>query len=364
MTLDSFIGNQDAVKALEGMVSTGRIPHAMMLYENDGCGALALALAFLGELFHDGHRVGAMIHPDIHFVYPVANGTKVNEKVESLRSILFLRYWRELMAANPYALANEVDAAFGIQGKLTAINNAQAKEILETVYLSPVEGGYKAVVVYLPEKMNASSANRLLKAVEEPPEKTVFIMVTHAPEKVLQTISSRCQALRVHPLSKEDVVHVLTEQFGKDEQLAREAAESAGGSVGTALRTLTDNEASKSQDELFINMMNSLSGKDLSSLLECADSLAALPSRESQKAFCRYAGESLRKIFLLQQGLENLVNLTDGQKGSFPSFARKMKKSFPRLAMGCLDKAQMMLDRNVNQKILFYDLVGQMFSVI
>lgn len=202
MRLDEVIGNHDAVKALRGMAESGRIPHAMMLYENDGCGAMALVMAFLSQVMCDEHKVSNLIHPDVHYVYPVANGSKVTEKVENLRAELFLEYWRSLMTSNPYALESEVSEAFGIEGKQSGINNAEAKEILETVWLTSVEGGWKAVVVYLPEKMNAASANRLLKAIEEPPEKTLFIMITHAPEKVMQTISSRCQAIRVLPYSK------------------------------------------------------------------------------------------------------------------------------------------------------------------
>ena len=187
MNLDGIIGNHDAVRALKGMAESGRIPHAMMLYENDGCGAMALVLAFLSQIMGDEHKVCGLIHPDVHYVYPVANGSKVTEKVENLRAELFLEYWRSLMVSNPYALENEVSSAFGIEGKQSGINNAEAKEILETVWLTSVEGGWKAVVVYLPEKMNAASANRLLKAIEEPPEKTLFIITTYGMEN-----ASRC----------------------------------------------------------------------------------------------------------------------------------------------------------------------------
>ena len=131
MKLEGIIGNANAVEALKGMARSGRIPHAMMLYENDGCGAMAIVLAFLGEVFGDEHKVSGLIHPDVHYVYPVASGTKVNEKVQNLRSDLFLKYWRDLMKANPYALESEVNEAFGIEGKQTVINNAEAKEILE-----------------------------------------------------------------------------------------------------------------------------------------------------------------------------------------------------------------------------------------
>ena len=362
MKLEEIIGNGNAVSALEGMVSSGRIPHAMMLYENDGCGAMALVLAFLGKVLGDEHKVSGLIHPDVHYVYPVASGSKVNEKVQNLRAELFLGFWRDLMKTNPYALETEVAEAFGIEGKQTVINNAEAKEILETVYLTAVEGGWKAVVVYLPEKMNASAANRLLKAVEEPPEKTLFLMITHAPEKVMQTISSRCQALRVHPYSKDEITRILMSVFGKDGEDASAAALVAGGSVGEALHYLSGKEDYQEQMGIFKELMEALASRDLPAALACGDAMAALSSREKQKAFCKFAGESLRKVFLLQQGLPGISGVSSEEGEFFSSLASRCRKSFPRQAVSCLDRAQMLIDRNVNQKILFCDLVARMYA--
>ena len=361
MNFDRIIGNREAVKALEGMAASGRIPHAMMLYENDGCGAVALVMAFLGKVLQDEHKVSGLIHPDVHYIYPVANGSKVNEKVENLRAELFLSYWRDLIVANPYALESEVVSAFGVEGKQTGINNAEAKEILETVYLTSVEGGYKAVVVYLPEKMNAVAANKLLKAIEEPPEKTLFLMITHSPEKVMQTISSRCQAIRVLPYSKEEITEVLVSSFGKGREEAEQAALVAGGSIGAALQYLSGKEDFQEQAGIFRNLMEALSSRDLAAALACGEEMAALGSREKQKAFCKFAGESLRKIFLLQQGLTQIAGISSEESEFLTSMSARCKKNFPRLALSCIDRAAMLIDRNVNQKILFCDLVGRMY---
>ena len=363
MTLDSIIGNKDAVTALSGMVRDGRIPHAMMLYENDGCGAMAIILAFLSEVFRDEHKVSGLIHPDVHYIYPVAAGSKVTEKVQNLRAELFLKYWRDLMKANPYALESEVNEAFGIEGKQTVINNAEAREILETIYLTPVEGGWKAVVVYLPEKMNATAANRLLKAVEEPPEKTIFLMVTHAPEKVMQTISSRCQALRILPYSREDIGRILVSGFEKDPADAEEAALASGGSVGAAIHYLSDKEDYQEQMEIFRNLMDAVGSRDLAAALSCGETLSEIGSREKQKAFCKFAGECLRKVFLIQQGLTGIAGISPAEEEFFSSIAGKFRKNFPRQAAACLDRAQMLIDRNVNQKILFCELVGRLYTI-
>ena len=363
MMLKEIIGNRDVVSALEGMVREGRVPHAMMLYENDGCGAMAVTLAFLSELFGSERKVSGLMHPDVHYVYPVASGTKVNEKVDKLRAELFLGYWRDLMKANPYALEPEICEAFGIAGKQTVINNAEAKEILETIYLTPVEGGWKAVVVYLPEKMNASAANRLLKAVEEPPEKTVFIMITHAPEKVLQTISSRCQAMRLNPLSREEVALTLESRFGESATDAVSAARSAGGSVGVALRYLSGKEEFEESMGIFTGLMEAVDSKDVVSALSFADTLAGLGSREKQKAFCKFAAECLRKIFMIQQDLLQIAGVTPEEEEALAGIASRCKKSFPRQAIPYIDKAALMIDRNVAQRIVFSDLVGKLFSI-
>ncbi len=361
MRLDEIMGNRDVVAALKGMVASGRIPHAMMFYENDGCGAIDIIHAFLGEVFNDNHKVSGIIHPDVHYVYPVANGSKVKEKSENLKAELFLGYWRNLVTANPFFMEDEVYTAFGIEGKKVEINNAESKEVIGTVYLSPVEGGWKAVVIYLPERMNSYSANRLLKAIEEPPEKTLFLMVTHAPEKVMQTISSRCQSFRIIPFSKEEIRNVLVHRFGKTEEEASKAALVAGGSVGNAVRFLSDNEDRNEQFELFRSLMEAYSSKDLVAALQCSDALAALASREKQKAFCKFAGECLRKIFLIQQNLPQISGVLKEEEQFFRAVAASCKKSFPRTALSCLDRAQLLVDRNVNQKILFCDLVGRLY---
>ena len=219
------------------------------------------------------------------------------------------------------------------------------------------------MVVYLPEKMNATAANRLLKALEEPPEKTVFIMITHAPDKVLQTISSRCQALRVLPYSKEEISRTLVSWFGKNSDEADAAALVAGGSVGEALRYLSGKEEYDEQMEIFAGLMEAIDSKDLISALAFGDTLAGLGSREKQKAFCKFASEILRKVFLIQQDLPSIAGVTPAEEDRLTIMAARCKKSFPRQALSCLDRARLLIDRNVSQKILFCDLVGRLYSI-
>jgi len=376
MKFSEIIGNEEIKKALAGMIDSGRIPHAMMFYENDGCGALQIILAFLQYLYckdksgsdscgtcSECNKIGKLIHPDIRFVFPVAGGSKVSSSVKPT-SESYIQYWRELLLANPFFLENELNDALGIEGKSSVIAVPEAKVILESLSLTSVEGGYSTIVLYLPEKMNQEAANRLLKIVEEPPEKTLFLMITHNPEKVLQTISSRCQGVRIMPLGREEIVRILTSSFGKDQNQAAQAAMMAGGSVGTALHYLSDQSDYNVNLDLFSDLMRGLLSNNLLASLEVGETIAALDSREKQKAFCKFAGECLRKIFFLQQNIPGIVGITSEELPFFQEVAAKSKRSFCRNAMTYLDRAQLLIERNVNQKLLFCDMVDRMFVTI
>ena len=193
--METMSSNAPLAAALRQMAESGRIPHAMLFHQNDGGGAFPLILDFLDEVYGHNPRVKKLIHPDIHFIFPVAGQDKpVSDR--------FIGPWRELLLENPCFYENELYAAIGIESKQSNISVFEARSILEKLSLSAVEGGYRTVVVYLPEKMNQQAANALLKMVEEPPEKTLFLLVTLQPEKVLTTIFSRCLFLRVRPFSR------------------------------------------------------------------------------------------------------------------------------------------------------------------
>ena len=351
MRFADVIGNKAAADALLSMADGGRVAHAMLFYENEGCGAIPLALAYIQYLNctsrRDGDSCGEcpscrqmskLIHPDVHYVFPVNKGPKSSDDKPVSES--YIKYWRELVLANPYFVEADLQKAIGIESKSGIIAVAEAKSIIGKLSLTAVADGYKAVVFYLPEKMNQETANRLLKVVEEPPEKTIFIFITHAPEKVLQTIFSRCQSLRVLPLSKDEVAAVR------------------------AMAPKEDREEYNLFMELFMALMNSLTARDLLSALECGEQIASLDSREKQKAFCNFAGECIRKIFMLQQNLPQLAEIPEEESDFYVSVAQKCGKKFCSKSITNIEKVTYMIDRNVNSKILFCDLVNRMFFSI
>ena len=231
----------------------------------------------------------------------------------------------------------DLQRAIGIESKNGLIAVAEAKNIITKLSLTAVADGYKAVVFYLPEKMNQETANRLLKMVEEPPAKTIFIFITHAPEKVLQTIFSRCQSIRVLPLTKEEAEQVK------------------------AMNPFDDSEEYNSFMDLFSDFINALVSRDLMGALECGEIMAALESREKQKAFCTFAGECIRKIFMFQQNLPQIAGVSEQEQEFYVNMAGRCGRKFCSRSMADIEKVVAMIDRNVSSKILFTDLVNRMF---
>ena len=333
-------GNAPVVSTLRSMVDTGRIPHAILFHEDDGGGAFPVVLAFLQYLYCTArtpdsdscgqcpscNKVGKLIHPDIHFVYPVTTPKASADSAVS-PSLPYIQKWRELLLSNPSFHEEEFNEALGMEQKSTVITVAEASSILSRLSLSAMEGGYRTVVMYLPEKMNLPTANKLLKMIEEPPEKTLFLLVTHSPEKVLTTIFSRCLFIRVIPDGR---------------------------------RAYVDSQFK----EIFFDLMNALTARDLAASLEAVESIVALPSREKQKSFLKYTAEGLRNVFLCQQHLLAVASFPPEDEEFYRHLAAECKRTFVRSALAVLDRSLLLLERNVSQKILFTDAVCKLYRII
>ena len=174
------------------------VNRAILLHEEDGGGGVALGMKFLEHLYGGNPRVAKMIHPDIHFVFPlILSGDAVSEQ--------YAKEWRALVQENPGFSEGDLYDALGFEGKNTVISVKEANFLLGVLSRYSLEGGYTTVVIYLPEKMNSVAANKLLKILEEPPQQTLFLMVTHAPERLLPTILSRCQLFRLESSGSAEV---------------------------------------------------------------------------------------------------------------------------------------------------------------
>lgn len=308
-------------KILASMADSGKVPHAILLHENDGGGAFGIALGFLERLYGEaGGRVAKLIHSDVHFVFPVVIPGSSSAASTVSPSETFLGDFRAMALENPSFTEAQLWDALGFEGKNPVIPVAEANALIRTFGLHSVEGGYTAAVIYLPERMNVAASNKLLKLLEEPPAQTVFILITHAPEKLLATVVSRCQMFRV---------------------TGQQSSAADGFDDGGMLASL----------------MAALLSRDLPAALSEGEQLAGLPSKEAAKAFCRYAAEKFRRVFLFQQGLDQLA----GDDAEARAWAARVNPRFPRKALEILDRTVKRIDRNVNVKILFTDLVDRLY---
>ena len=308
----------------------------------------------------------------MHFTFPITSGTKVSGAVKDLTCSMFLPMWRELFAANPYFLENELAEALGFEKKAGAITVKEGGEILRKLSLSSVGDGWRGIFIYLPEKMNQQTANMLLKSLEEPAEKTIFILVTHSPESLLPTISSRCQLIRVMPLEVEEIESALMDILGggsdghfdggPSPSLISQAATLSAGSLGAALQMINDSGDVSLYDELFHSLIDRIKDNDLSGALEVADALVGLDSRERQKAFCIYAGACVRKLFFASREEEiSMSGITPQERQWYVAAASSLNPKFPEAAQTILTRSVGMLERNVLQKMIFCNMVTRLF---
>lgn len=366
-------GNENVKRAFINMADSGKVPHALMLHENDGGGAIPLVLTFLQYLNCENRSGGEpcgecpscrqfskLIYPDMHFVFPITTGSKVADS-KGLICDKYLSYWRDLLLANPFFLENELSEALGFEKKRGQILIAEAYDIIKKLSLSSVSGGYRSVIIYLPEAMSTQTANKLLKTLEEPTDKTIFILITHSPESVLQTISSRCQPMRISPLTPSEVSELLQSRFGYSAEDSDSAAAMSGGSIGMAVRELSQSEDVAEIKALVYELFERLVERDYLASLEVGERIAALESREKQKLFCTFVGNVLRNVFLIQQGLNQILALPASEEDFLKYVASKCSASFSRKAISVLNNASSMLVRNVAQKIIFTNVVDRLY---
>ena len=248
MQFKDVIGNAEVKKALIHEVKSGRVSHAQMLLGPEGTGKLPLAVAFAQYLLCDNPskkdscgecpncvKVKSFVHPDLHFVFPVV-ASKTNKIGSSVDRI---KEWNELLTKQPYFNLKQWQQHLDEMGKNAAIGVEESRQILKRLAFKSYSGKYKIMIIWLPEKMNVQSANKLLKLLEEPPEKTLFFLVSDSAEYILPTILSRTQIIRIPGLGMEEVKTHLTKTFKVEESAAMSAASLSQGNVAEAIEILT-----------------------------------------------------------------------------------------------------------------------------
>ena len=348
MRFSEIIGNEPLKESLVRMVQGNRLGHAILLTEESGGGAFAFALALAqyvncrdrGEEDSCGvcsscHKYQKLIHPDLHFVFPVSGSNALSDSEKKApMSDYFLQPFRELALANPYFTEQMLYDAIGIENKSGLISVNESRRIFEKLSLRAAEGTWKTMIIFLPEKMNAEAANKLLKLLEEPPQGTLFLLVSHNPERLLPTIRSRCQPIALQPLSREQ-------------------------------RRRIEGDAADNADyrEIAKSLLEAGLAKRIIDLFPQWEMLADL-GREKQREWCLYMENYVRKIYLVARGLDDLADLSDQEEASVRAFAAKIKPTFYEKAFAALEDTLSAVASNVNPKLTFCDLGNRLLLAL
>jgi len=373
MFFRDIVGQEQIKKQLLATVKEGRIPHAQLFLGPEGSGNLALAIAYAqlvacdnpGEadscgVCHSCKKYQKLIHPDLHFIFPV-NSVKDGEKDPI--SDHFLVKWRELMLKSPYFSESRWYEYIGIENKQGNISKNESTEIIRKLNLKSFESDYKVVIIWLPERMNETSANKLLKLVEEPPEKTIFLLVSENSERIIKTILSRTQLINVPLIDRKDLAAALESQFEIDAEHAISIARIANGNYALAQQLATEGVQSEAWFEAFQQLMRLSYKKDVLLLLEWAEEMAGY-GRERQKSFLEYAQKLTRDSFMVNMGANSVAFPGKNEESFVQNFSPFIYDSVAAMLYKELNLAFLQISQNGNGKIIFTDLVLKTVKLI
>lgn len=368
MRLEDVIGHKALKEHLLQGIRDNRVSHALLFTGAVGSGTFPLALAYASEvLVHSSQnpdssrlKCDKLIHPDLHFTVPVNTNGRVKEKPKTPD---FLEEWREAFLANPYLSLFDWLSFLGIENKQGIINVYQASVIMRTLALKSFESGYKVMVIWMPERMNGSTANKLLKLLEEPPAQTLFVLVSEQPEQLLPTILSRTQIIRVPPLTQVELQEALVARHGLSTEQASQVALLADGDYNQARHALDSDEDEVYFQTHFQRWMRLLYSKKVYELLDFVDEAARM-GRERQKRFFQYGLHLFRECLIHQYGTDSLKRLTGEEAAFVERFAPFVNAANAVLLVDAFEKAAYHIERNANAKILFLDLSFKVMKML
>ncbi len=312
--------------------------------ENDSCG---LCLSCVK------HQKFA--HPDLHFVFPVATTVSVKTKPVSKN---FLVEWRALLNDNAYFSLFDWLKHIGVENKQGIISVEESTHIVKDLSLKPYESDTKIMLIWMPEKMNVQAANKLLKIIEEPPHKTLFLLVAESSENMLATVLSRTQLLKVPRYSDAEVSNYLTSR-GIEQGKAQMISALVEGNINEALQLAEHAEDAEGNSMRFVQWMrlcfSALQVKDIDKLVQWSETMAKA-GRENQKSFLLFASNVMRDALLKNYGVDAMMKMNvGGQNFTMEKFAPFIHADNCMEIMEELNMAQLHIERNANPKILFLD---------
>jgi DNA polymerase-3 subunit delta' len=374
MNFAQIPGHKETKEKLIKSVREERVSHAQLFSGPEGCGSLALALAYSKYVSCENRtpadscgickscvKYEKMIHPDLHFVFPVIKDKKNTEPV----SDVFIDQWREFVTKSPYFTINSWLNSIEVENAQGLIFASEAAEIIKKLNLKTFESDFKIMIIWLPEKMHQAAANKLLKLLEEPPGKTLFLLVSDEPDKLQSTILSRCQIVKIPMFKGDEIMEFLKARSGAGEDKAADIARVANGNIIRAVELFENEDSSLGKLASFKSLMRFAWKRDIISLINWSEEMA-VTGREAQKNFFSFSLRLLRENLMLSldQLKNNLVYLAGEEasfSGNFHPFINQ-KNIYPLTDE--FNLAFSHIEANGNAKIIFLDLALKVTGLI
>ena len=370
MLFADIIGLEDTKKTLANSVTSNHVAHAQLFLGSSGSANLAMALAYATYLNCEDKgatdacgkcascsKMGKLVHPDLHFLFPVAG--KIEEK-GSARAELMTN-WRAFVQDTPYAGVLDWASFTGVDNKQMSISVDEVRDMIKDLSLKAFEGAYKIVIMWQPQMMAAAPANAMLKILEEPSAKTIFLLVVNDAEKIMTTIISRTQLIKIRSFTNEEINTYLVEKAGVESKHASQIAHIADGDLNQALSIL--NEVKNDNLPIFQKWMRYCFTKNYTEMVIMADEFHEL-KREGQKGLLYFALTVLRDALVMNYGHEGMIKLPEESLAFVKNFAKVVNQTNIEPIMTLLNEAYYHIERNANDKLVFVDTSIQIARVI
>jgi len=367
MQFKDIIGHENVKNRLIKSVTDGRISHAQLFLGPEGCGNLPMAVAYAQYISCENKsktdscgqcssciKFSKLVHPDLHFVFPVA--TNADVKKEPI-SVNFINQWREAILEEPYLSLSSWQDKIETGNKQLLISKNESESILKILSLKTYESEYKTMIIWYPERFNTSSGNKLLKIIEEPPSKTLFILVAQDAEQIISTILSRTQLVKIGRINENDLQQALVNKYGIEAAIAQKIAHQSDGNLINAQKLIEHSDLEDEFHELFKEWMRAAFKANVPALISWSEEIAKISyGREKQKQFLKYALHLFRESLIKNYGANEMERIADNEAKFLSNFAPYIHGANCIEIIELFDNAFYHIERNANPKILFLDV--------
>ncbi|MFH2142295.1 MAG: DNA polymerase III subunit delta [Bacteroidota bacterium] len=372
MLFSEVIGQSSIKQRLIDSVKENRVSHALLFAGPEGSGKLALALAFVQYIMctkkkeNDSCGVcpacvknSKFIHPDTHYIFPIINLPQYKPTICDN----FLDKWRDQLTETPYFSINQWLNNLEADNKQAIIYSEESDNIIKKISFKTFESDYKITIIWNADKMNIAFANKILKLLEEPPEKTIFLLLCENPDKLLPTILSRSQIIKIPPVLEEDLMNYLKKNLQYDDIQAYNIAKISEGNYIKMIENINLSDELTFNKESFISMMRTSWSEKATDINLWVENMHSI-GREKQKSFFQYSLRMIRENFIFSSGVQPLNKLTDDELEFTKKFSKFIHKDNVIQISNELNSANYHIERNGYARFILFDLVLKLAKLL